>query len=405
MPIVAYHRFCQTRQEAGQWRVLRAVGPSQAGRTGVDGRSVINFSSNNYMGLATHPALIRRSQEWTDRWGVGATASRLVCGNLALFAPIEAKLSQGKGTEAALIFNSGFQANATVLAALLDRAVLGEEPLVFADRFNHASLHHGCRVAGVRQFRYRHNDLNHLEMLLKKYARRPGPRFIVSETVFSMDGDCCDVAGLIALKERYGAFLYLDEAHATGVLGVDGFGLAAAYPGQVDLVMGTFSKGLGGFGAYVACSQAVKAYLVNQCGGFVYSTALPPGVLGAMDAALDLLPVLGESRERLQRNSAWVRQVWQAAGLATGLSSTQIIPLLLGGEAETLEMSGRLKAAGILAVAIRPPTVPVGTSRIRFSLTALHGEADLRYLVETVLRLGGCAADCSVHERSDVAPN
>ena len=387
MPIAAYRRFCQARRTEGRWREMRSTGQSQDGRIALNGRTLLNFSSNNYMGLAGHPALVQRSVEWTERWGVGATASRLVCGNLALFEPIEERLIQGKGSEAALVFNSGFQTNSAVLAALLDRTVLGADPLVFSDRLNHASLHHGFRAAGVRQIRYRHNDLNHLEQLLKRYATHPGPRFIVSETVFSMDGDCADVAGLIALKARYGAFLYLDEAHATGVLGPDGFGLAAAHPDQVDLVMGTFSKGLGGFGAYVACSQVLKAYLVNQCAGFIYTTALPPAVLGAMEAALELLPTLGEARERLQKNSAMVRRTWQAAGLDTGLSTTQIIPLLLKTDAEAMEMSHRLEEAGILAVAIRPPTVPPDQSRIRFSVTALHDEADLRHLVETVIRL------------------
>ncbi|MBF0584817.1 MAG: 8-amino-7-oxononanoate synthase [Magnetococcales bacterium] len=393
MPIAAYHRFSQARQSSGGWRQLRTIGPSQGGRTEVAGREVLNFSSNNYMGLASHPALVQRAVAWSERWGVGATASRLVCGNLALFEPIEAKLRQGKGTEAALVFNAGFQANSTILAALLDRAVLGGEPLLFADRLNHASLHLGCQAAGVRQLRYRHNDLNHLEHLLKKHALRAGPRFIVSETVFSMDGDRCDLAGLLALKERYGAFLYLDEAHATGVLGANGFGLAADHPGQVDLVMGTFSKGLGGFGAYVCCSELLKAYLVNRCAGFIYSTALPPGVLGAMDAALELLPAMAGERQRLQQGAAEVRRAWR--GLDTGLSSTQIIPLLLKTEQEALAMSQRLELAGILAVAIRPPTVPAGGSRIRFSLTALHSEQDLRYLVETVLDLcgdDGCGA-------------
>ncbi|MEO5341300.1 MAG: aminotransferase class I/II-fold pyridoxal phosphate-dependent enzyme [Magnetococcus sp. MYC-9] len=365
------------------------MGLSQAGRTLCGGRSILNFSSNNYMGLAGHPALIQRAREWSERWGVGSTASRLVCGNMSLFEPVEEKLRRGKGSEAALVFNSGFQANSAVLAALLDRAVLGEEPLVFSDRCNHASLHHGCRAAGARQIRFNHNDLNHLESLLRSHAHRSGPRFILSETVFSMEGDCCDVAGLIQLKERYGAFLYLDEAHATGVMGVDGFGLSAAYPGEVELVMGTFSKGLGGFGAYVACCHELKGYLINHCGGFIYTTALPPAVLGAMDAALELLPTLGGARRCLQEGAERVRGIWRRAHLDTGFSTTQILPVLLRSEQEALLVSRRLEEAGILAVAIRPPTVPPGGSRIRFSLTALHGEPDLDYLTETVLQVCG----------------
>lgn len=387
MPLAAYHRFCQTRREVGQWRTLRTMGMAREGRVSVDGQTLLDFSSNNYMGLAGHPALIQRARAWTERWGVGATASRLVRGNLALFAPLEKKLARCKGSEAALIFNTGFQANSTLLAALLDRQVLGAVPLVFSDRLNHASLHHGCRAAGVRQIRYRHNDLTHLESLLKKHATQGAPRFILSETVFSMEGDRCDVAGLIALKERYGAFLYLDEAHATGVLGPGGWGLAAACPGQVELVMGTFSKGLGGFGAYVSCSRLLRQFLINRCAGLIYATALPPAVLGAMDAAVDLLPSLEDARARLQQGSARVRAVWQGAGLDVGASSTQIIPLLLGADEAALAMSQRLEAEGLLAVAIRPPTVPPGGSRIRFSLTAQHSNADWHRLSETVLRL------------------
>ena len=391
MPLAAYHQFCQTRHKIGQWRRLRPVQAAQDGHICIDGKTLLNFSSNNYMGLAGHPALIQRAIAWTERWGVGATASRLVCGNLELFGLLEEKLCRGKGSETALLFNAGFQANSTLLSALLDPHVLGKEPLVFCDRLNHASLHHGIRAAGVRQMRYRHNDLNHLESLLQKYVLSDHPKFILSETVFSMDGDRCDVAGLIALKERYGAFLYLDEAHATGVLGPTGWGLAAEFPGQVELVMGTFSKGLGGFGAYAACSHGLKNYLINHCAGFIYATALPPAVLGAMDAALDLLPSLDGERERLQRLSASVRNAWQAANLNTGSSTTQIIPLLVGSDAAAIAMSQNLENRGILAVAIRPPTVPVGGSRLRFSLTALHSESEVRCLIDTVLDLAGTA--------------
>lgn len=387
MPISAYRSFCQKRQDKQQWRTLRTVQQASDGYIRINNRTLLNLSSNNYLGLAGHPALIQRAREWSEQWGVGATASRLVCGNLALFSQIEAKLCHGKGVEAVLLFNSGFQANSTLLAALLDRQVLGQEPLIFSDRLNHASIHHGCQVAGVRQHRYRHNDLNHLQSLLQKYAQHRGPRFILSETVFGMDGDCCDMVGLLELKERYGAFLYLDEAHATGVLGPNGFGLSAFHPGQVDLVMGTFSKGLGGFGAYAACSREVKQYLVNRCGGLIYSTALPPAVLGAMDAALDLLPELQDVRLSLLQNSQQMRQAWQDAGLDTGYSTTQIIPLLLDSDQTALTMSQQLEAEAILAVAIRPPTVPPGASRIRFSLTALHKKSDLNRVTETVIRL------------------
>jgi 8-amino-7-oxononanoate synthase len=201
-----------------------------------------------------------------------------------------------------------------------------------------------------------------------------------------MDGDCADVAALSALAARFGAFLYLDEAHATGVMGQGGFGLAHGL--RNALVMGTFSKGLGGFGAYAACSGVLREYLVNRCGGVIYATALPPAVLGAMDAALDLIPSLGVERDRVAGHGARFRAALRAAGLDTGASTTQIVPLILGAEARALGMARALEAEGFLAVAIRPPTVPAGTSRIRFTFSAAHSEAQVEALIEAVVRLG-----------------
>ncbi len=384
MPLSAYRQFLQQRHSQRRHRLLRTVVPLGRGRIRVDGRELLNFSSNDYLGLANHPALIERSRQWTAAWGTGSTASRLVCGNLEPFERVEHRLARGKGSEAALVFNSGFQANSTILDSLLSRRVLGADPLVYSDRLNHASIHHGLRAAGVRQIRYRHNDLNHLETLLKRDRAAGRPRFILSETVFSMDGDRADVAGLIELKKRHGAFLYLDEAHAAGVLGPDGFGLAADHPGAVDLTMGTFSKGLGGFGAYAACSATLRDYLINQCSGFIYATALPPGVLGAMDAALELLPTLGAARQNLLAESERLRRAFGAAGLDCGPSSSQIIPLLLGDDEKALAMSRTLENRGILAIAIRPPTVPPGGSRIRFSLSAAHAGTDVDRLIDVV---------------------
>jgi len=377
-------------ETAGRRRRLRVADRLPDGRVRVDGgRTLLDFSSNDYLGLSHHPALIRRACAYAERWGVGAGASRLVAGNLPPFPEIESKLATAKGTEAALILVSGVQANLTLLPALLDARYLGAEPLVYADRLNHASLIQGCIGAGVKQIRFRHNDLGHLEELLERDKGSPRPRFIVTESVFSMDGDCAAVPALKALAERYGAFLYLDEAHATGVLGENGFGLAHGL--RQGLAMGTFSKGLGGFGAYVACSAALREYLVNRCGGVIYATALPPAVLGAMDAALDLVPALTAERAHLARMAAGFRAALNAAGLDTGASATQIVPLILGGEDRTMGVARALEAEGFLAVAIRPPTVPAGTSRIRFALSARHSEADIAALTEAVIRLARAA--------------
>ena len=401
MPERVFANFCNGLETSGRRRILREVGLTASGKSDsagaslppgrvvVDGRELVNVSSNDYLGLSRHPQLIERSTRWGERWGAGSGASRLVSGNLEPFARVERKLARGKGTESALVFASGYQTNVSILPALLDSRVHGARPLVFADRLNHASLHTGCNAAGLRQIRYRHNDMGHLEALLKSKTSSAdsAPAFIISETVFSMDGDRSDIPALADLARRFDAFLYLDEAHATGVLGKDGFGLTADHPGAANLVMGTFGKALGGFGAYAACSDTLRDYLVNRCGGVVYSTALPPTVLGAMDAALDLLPDLGEARAGLLRKAEELRAQWRGAGLDCGASTTQIVPLIVGDDEAAMALSRSLEEEGFLAVAIRPPTVPEGMSRLRFALSAAHEEEDLARLAAAVIRL------------------
>lgn len=366
-------------------RVLKPGRPEGAAALWRNGRRLINFSSNDYLGLAGHPALIERARAWTEEWGAGARSSRLVTGTTELHAALEDKLARLKGAEAGLILNSGYQANSAILPALFDRRILGAEAVVFADTLIHASLHHGCRSAGVRPHLFRHNDLGHLEELLNEHGG--GARFIITESVFSMDGDRADLTALAGLAERHDAFLYVDDAHATGVLGPQGLGLASTAGTGIDLVMGTFSKALGGFGAYVVCSAVMKDYLVNRCRGFIYSTALPPGVLGAMDAALDIVPTLDAERQRLHAGAEALRQALSGAGLDTAGSTTQIVPALIGEVDTVLAVSAMLEEAGVLGIAIRPPTVPVGTSRIRFAVTADHSSEDLDALIALVPRM------------------
>ncbi len=381
----AYHHFLENLP-ANRRRRLRAFGKTDGSRIEREGKTLCNFSSNNYLGLAQHPALRERAIAWTEAWGTGSGASRLVCGNLELFEKIEAKLARAKRKEAALVMASGYQTNVAVLAALLNRRVLEAEPLVYFDALNHASLHQGCRAAGARQICYHHNDLDHLESLLREGRRENRPRFIVTESVFSMDGDQADIRQLIEIADKYGAFLYLDEAHATGVLGPEGFGLAAEYGDRIDLVMGTFSKALGSFGAYVVCSEKLRSFLVNRCPGLIYSTALPPGVLGANDAALDLVPKMAAERAWLQDAAAHVRHVFRQAGLDIGRSTTQIIPVIVGSEENALRLSIALETNDILGIAIRPPTIPEGESRIRFAITATHDDADIERLTRVTVK-------------------
>jgi 8-amino-7-oxononanoate synthase len=363
--------------EAGRLRRLRPYRREGAHLVTAEGAHLLDFSGNDYLGLSRHPALIARARDWTERYGAGAGASRLVTGTLDAYAAVEEKLAGFKGAEAALVFNAGFQANATILPALAE--LLGDT-LVYADRLNHASLHHGIAAAGLRQQRYRHNDLDHLRTLVMRDQSKPGRRLIVTESVFSMDGDRAPLGALIALADEFGAHLHVDEAHATGVLGPQGRGLTAEHPGRIDVVMGTLGKALGGFGAYVAGSRVLIDYLVNRCAGFIYSTALPPSVFGALDAALEILPAMEAERARVRDHAGRFREAARRRNFSTGASDTQIVPLLIGGNDATVSAQARLEQDGLLAIAIRPPTVPEGEARLRLSFSAAHREADIERL-------------------------
>ncbi|MFZ5571404.1 MAG: 8-amino-7-oxononanoate synthase [Thermodesulfobacteriota bacterium] len=374
-------RFDFIRQELHQRREnhllrrLRSVTPLSDTHVDVEGRPMLNFCSNDYLGLSKHPLLRERAAAFMETYGMGATASRLICGSFDCMARVENKLAGLKGAEAALILNSGFQANVSVLPALADK-----QSLILSDALNHNSLINGTRLCRCRIERFRHNDPEHLRDLLVENRDAGHSRIlIITESIFSMDGDCSDIPALTALADEFGALLLVDEAHATGVCGPQGMGLTCGH--GAALTIGTFGKACGSFGAYVAASKNMCDYLVNCCPGFIYSTALPPAVIGAIDAALDLIPGMEAERQRLHDNARLLRRELNALGFQTGNSSTQIIPVLTGGEQATLALSAWLEENGVLAVAIRPPTVPRGESRIRISLSAAHTREDVRQLV------------------------
>jgi 8-amino-7-oxononanoate synthase len=370
--------YLDARAHEGLWRGMVGAQAIDARTIRVAGRTYVNLASNDYLALRFHPALIERARDWAEAYGVGAGASRLVTGNLDVFAGLEAKIAALKGKPASLILASGFQANASVLQALLDHTVLGAEPLVFTDRLNHASMHFGCAAAGVKQLRYRHGDACHLAELLSQYQGDDRPKFILTESVFSMDGDMAPLGEIGDLARAHDALLIVDDAHATGILGEGGRGLS----GDADVVVGTFSKALGGFGAYVACSDGLRDYLINRCGGLIYSTALPPPVLGAIDAALDLVPAMEAERTHVAALAARFRDGSRCLGCDTGASSTQIVPVIVGGAEAALATSERLRRAGYWATAIRPPTVPPGTARLRLAFNASHQAHDVDRLLE-----------------------
>lgn len=372
-----YAEFVQNRQTQGLKRDLVDIECPKGREITVEGRQYINFSSNDYLGLSQHKALIQRTQEWTEKYGAGSAASRLVTGNLDIFKQIENKVAKFKEKEAALVMVSGYQANVSILPALFDKKVLGAEPLVFSDKLNHASMHAGCAAAGVSQIRYRHNDMMHLKELLEKHANDKAPKFILTESVFSMDGDIAPLDDINTLSKQYDCFVIVDEAHASGVLGKNGKGLAD----KADLVIGTLSKAFGSFGAYAACSKSLKDYLVNKCSGLIYTTALPPSVLGSIDAALDLMPLMDKERVHLQNIAQNFRNEVSSIGLTTGESQTQIVPLILGSADDALMLSEKLKTQGLWVTAIRPPTVPLNSARIRFAFSAQHTQDEIEKLL------------------------
>ena len=362
------------RRDAGQLRRLRTIDP--IGDNGVcsEGRELVDFSSNDYLGLASHPLLKARAVKFTERYGTGARASRLISGSYPSFEKVEATLAGLKRTERALILNSGFQANISLLPALADR-----DAAILLDRHCHNSLVNGALLSRARVRRYRHGDLDHLRELLVASSDCV-QRIIATESVFSMDGDTSDIKALVAVAREYDALLVIDEAHATGVLGERGMGLTCGM--GVDVCVGTFGKALGSFGAYVACGEKMAEYLVNCCAGFIYTTALPPAVLGSIDAALELVPTMDEERSALLKNAACVRAALRAQGWDTGVATTQVIPVMVGDECKALALHRYLEDRGCLAVAIRPPTVAPGQSRIRLALNVHHRREDLKILVE-----------------------
>ena len=354
------------------------------GKVRVAGEVLLNLSSNDYLGLAQDPRLIAAAGDAAARWGTGAGASRLVVGHLRLHEDVETELAGFKEAEAAVLFSTGYMANLGVITALL-----GQGDVIFSDRLNHASIMDGIKLSGATLHRFPHRDMNQLEKILQQTPGRKR-RLIITDSVFSVDGDLAPLWELVALKERYGAWLMIDEAHATGVLGPGGAGLAQALglAAGVDVHMGTFSKALGSLGGYVAGERRLIEYLHNKARSFIYTTAMPPPVLGAIQAALKIVREEPERRLRLLQESEKFRRGLQDAGFDTLGSETQIVPVMVGKNEPTLKFAAALRARGLMAVALRPPTVPPGRARVRFSLSAAHSPADLAQALKTIVASG-----------------
>jgi 8-amino-7-oxononanoate synthase len=358
---------------SGLHRRLRLVESPQGPRVTLDGRRVLLLCSNDYLGLADRAEVRDAAAEAALRWGAGTGASRLISGNMTPHRELERRLAAFKGYEAALLFGSGYLANVGTISALAGRG-----GVVFSDELNHASVVDGCRLARAETFVYRHCDVEHLAWGLREAVGRGS--LIVSDGVFSMDGDVAPLAELARLAREHGCRLMIDEAHATGALGPGGRGsvAAAGLSGEVDVVVGTLGKALGSYGAYVCASAELREYLLNTARSFIFSTAPPPPTLAAALAALTLLEQEPAMVERLGANAATLREGLAAEGLAAGGGQSQIVPLEVGDAGRTMELCERLLERGVFAQGIRPPTVPEGSSRLRFSAMATHEEADLR---------------------------
>ena len=354
-------------------RTLRAIESASDAEVTIGGRPVILMASNNYLGLATHPALKRAAIDATERFGVGAGAARLVSGTLPPHEELETALAKFKGTEAALVFGSGYLANLGLIPALIDA-----DGLILADRLCHASLIDGCRLSGAGFRVYRHNDTTHLKALL---AKRPARRetLIVTDGVFSMDGDLAPLPELIELADRYGAQLLVDDAHGTGVMGTQGRGTLEHYGVESHLPfhMGTLGKALGTSGAYVVGPAGVIRYLINTARTFLFATAPPPATAAATVAALHVVQAEPDRRTRLWDNRNYVHAGLTDAGFRLTASASPILPILIGDAQKAVAMAGRLLELGVYAPAIRPPTVPKDTSRIRVTVTSEHSRAQL----------------------------
>jgi 8-amino-7-oxononanoate synthase len=359
-------------RDRGLRRRLRLVEGAQGPRVLLDGQPVLLLCSNDYLGLAGHPQVREAAAEAAMRWGAGAGASRLVSGDMQPHRRLEERLAAFEGYESALLFGSGYLANTGTIAALAGR---GE--VVFSDELNHASIIDGCRLSRAETFVYRHGDVEHLAWGLREAGDRAA--LIVTDGVFSMDGDLAPLPELVELAHRHRCHLMVDEAHATGALGPGGRGsvAAAGLSGEVDVVMGTLGKALGSYGAYVCAKRELTEYLLNAARSFVFSTAPPPPSLGAALAALELLESNPGWVERLAANAATLRRALVAVGLAVGDSQTQILPVLVGDANRTMELSEGALARGVYAQGIRPPTVPEGTSRLRLTVMSAHRPEEL----------------------------
>ena len=385
-------KFLMEREKAGMLRSLEPL--TRLGHGWVrlldSDERLLDFSSNDYLALSEHPEVISASIKYLEKFGAGAGAARLMSGDLEINHLLEEEIAGLKSREAALTFGSGYLANIGIIPALVGRG-----DLIITDRLSHASIYDGCLLSGARIIRFRHNDMQHLEQILQEKRSQFNSCLVVVESIYSMDGDRCPLVDLVGLKKQYDFMLMVDEAHATGLYGENGAGLIEEenVSQGVDIAMGTFGKALGSYGAYAAASREVVDFLVNKARSFIYSTALPPAVVGATLASLYLVKSEPQLRTDLHAKVTYFKKQLRKNGLKDDPGPTQIIPIMVGSSAKSLAIAEELRQNHIYVKAVRPPTVPEGSARLRFSITLYHQEKDLkrcaRLLADSLRKLSG----------------
>ena len=368
---------CAALEQAGLRRYLRTVMNAPTGTINLDGRDVVLLGSNNYLGLSTHPQVIAAAVEATRNFGTGASGSRLISGNSERYTTLEANLAKTKNTQAALVFSSGYAANTSTIPILAS-----EGDLILSDALNHASIIDGCRLSRATKKVYRHCDVEHLKILLSESTafRR---RLIVTDGVFSMDGDIAPLPDIYEVATHYDAMLLVDDAHGFGVLGENGSGTVAHFGlEQTDIIrMGTLSKAVGALGGYIAGSHALIELLINKARGFIFTTGLPPATLAAANTALDVIRSSPELRQRLFSHAEHLKTALINLGYTLLPSETQILPVVLGSPQQATNIADALLAEGVFAPAIRPPAVPPDTSRLRLTVMATHTETEIQQAI------------------------
>lgn len=372
-------------RERGVFIRPRVLETEQKATVVMDGREVITLSSNNYLGLTVHPRLRQAALEAIERYGVGSGAVRTIAGTMTLHAELEEKLARFKHTEASLTMQSGYATNLGVISALMQ-----ENDLIISDELNHASIIDGIRLCKAPRKIFRHKDMADLRRVLEESREVSGKVLIVTDGVFSMDGDIAPLPAIVELAEAYGASVMVDDAHSSGVLGKNGRGSVSHFglDGRVALQIGTLSKGIGALGGYVACSQDMKDYLLNRARPVLFSTSHPPSVVATCIAALEVLESDNSLVERLWENSAFFKRGLEQLGFNTGQSETPITPVIVGEGARAVQLSTRLFEEGVFAQAIVYPTVPADKCRVRTIVTALHTHEELSRALDAFARVG-----------------